>query len=296
MKHTEIITILVVFIMIAAAVAAGTGIFSTDGPGPYEYETIRGQVVTIHGFGLYRHMSSDVAVQGIGQDYVTLFLGVPLLGVALLAARRGSLRGRLFLAGVLGYFLVTYLFYLVMGMYNIMFLVYASLLGMAFFALALTLLGFNPGELLGSFSEKTPVRICGGFLIVNTFSIAFMWLGVVLPPLLDGSIYPADLQHYTTLIVQGLDLGLLLPLSFVSGLLLIRKREMGFLLGPVYLVFLSFLMTALVAKIVAMGLTGVNIMPAVVIIPATAVITITCAALMFRSIRPLKDPEVAGAW
>ncbi len=292
MKHTEIITILVVFIMIAAAAAAGTGIFSTDGPGPYEYETIRGQVVTIHGLGLYRHMSSDVAVQGIGQDYVTLFLGVPLLGVALLAARRGSLRGRLFLAGVLGYFLVTYLFYLVMGMYNIMYLAYVVLLGLTFFALALTLLGFNLNELPGSFSEETPVRICGGFLIANTFSIAVMWLGVVVPPLLDGSIYPLELQHYTTLIVQGLDLGLLLPLSFVSGLLLIRRRETGYLLGPVYLVFLSFLMTALVAKIVAMGLTGVNIMPAVIIIPATALITITCTVLMFRSIRPQANPAV----
>jgi predicted signal transduction protein with EAL and GGDEF domain len=57
--------------------------------------------------------------------------------------------------------------------------------------------------------------------------------------------------------------------------------------------FLSFLMTALVAKIVAMGLTGVNIMPAVIIIPATALITITCTVLMFRSIRPQADPEVA---
>ena len=31
-----------------------------------------------------------------------------------------------------------------------------------------------------------------------------------MPPLLEGSVYPVEVQHYTTLIVQGLDLGLLL--------------------------------------------------------------------------------------
>lgn len=84
------------------------------------------------------------------------------------------------------------------------------------------------------------MRFAEGFLVFNAVAIGLMWLQVVVPPLLDGSIYPAQLQHYTTLIVQGLDLGLLLPLSAVSGVLLMRRTPMGCLLGPVYLVFLSF--------------------------------------------------------
>lgn len=36
--------------------------------------------------------------------------------------------------------------------------------------------------------------------------IGSLWLGVVVPPLVDGSIYPKELQHYTTLVVQGFDL------------------------------------------------------------------------------------------
>jgi hypothetical protein len=57
-------------------------------------------------------MSAEVAPQGIVQDYVTLFLGIPLLFLSLFMANNGSLRGRFLLSGALGYFLVTYLFIL----------------------------------------------------------------------------------------------------------------------------------------------------------------------------------------
>ena len=86
-------------------------------------------------------------------------------------------------------------------------------------------------------------------------------------------------------IVQGLDLGLLLPLSFVTGLLIIKKRPFGYLLAPVYLVFLSLLMTALIAKIIAMGMVGSNIIPSIFIIPLIWIITITCTVLMLREVK-----------
>jgi uncharacterized membrane protein len=107
---------------------------------------------------------------------------------------------------------------------------------------------------------------------------------MIIPPLLDGTIYPDALNHFTTLIVQGLDLGLLLPVCFVSGWLLIKKESLGYLSGTVYLVFLSFLMTALVAKIIAMAINGVNVIPVIFIIPAINLITITCAVLMIKNI------------
>lgn len=112
-----------------------------------------------------------------------------------------------------------------------------------------------------------------------------MWLGVVVPPLLDGSVIPAEVEHYTTLIVQGLDLGLLLPLSFISGQLFIKKKPFGYLLAPVYFVFLSILMMALTAKVVAMGILGQNVIPAIVIIPLFSLISIVCSILILKNIK-----------
>lgn len=47
MKQTKTITILVFCIAAISAVAATLGIFTGQGPGTYEYESIRGQIVII---------------------------------------------------------------------------------------------------------------------------------------------------------------------------------------------------------------------------------------------------------
>ena len=170
-----------------------------------------------------------------------------------------------------------------MAMYNSFFLVYVCLTGLTFFALALNLLSININHLPQFFSNPVPVKFIGGFLIFNALCITLLWLSVIVPPLIDQTIVPLAVQHYTTLTVQAFDLSLFLPISFVSGFLLIKKHKFGFLMAPVYLVFLSLLMTALIAKIVAMANAGVNVMPAIVVIPCIAVISIICAFILLKN-------------
>ncbi len=289
MKKKQIITALVVLIAIFSAIAALFGIFSDAPTGITEYETIRGNTITLYGKGIYGHMPADVAIQGIAQDWITLCLAIPLLLISLVGFLKNSLKARLILTGTVGYFFVTYLFYLNMGMYNIMFLVYAALLGLAFFALLNLLLSFDYAVIGKAFAKSAPAKWAGGFLMFNSIAIAWMWLGIVVPPLIDGTIYPEELFHFTTLVVQGLDLGLLLPLSFVSGYLLFRTTALGLVSGTVYIVFLSLLMTALSAKIVAMALNGVNVIPAVFIIPAFNLLTVWLA---FRIIQTIKGEHL----
>lgn len=284
MRQKKNITILVICMAIVAIVATSIGIFSKEGSGNYQYQSIRGKTVTIYGKGLYRDMSAEVAPQGIAQDYVTLFLGLPLLFISLIKARKGSLRAQYILTGILGYFLVTYLFYLVMGMYNAMFIGYVFLVGTSFFSFIISLLEFDTKQLHFSFSKKAPVKTAGGFLILNSILMALLWLSIVIPPLLNGTIVPVQAEHYTTLIVQGLDLGILLPAAFITGLLFIRKKPFGYLLGPVYLVFLSLLMCALTAKVTAMAILGYNVIPVVFIIPIFTLITIACTVIILRNI------------
>jgi hypothetical protein len=171
-----------------------------------------------------------------------------------------------------------------MAMYNSLFLLYVALTGLSFFALAITLLSIGTDQLFVIFKKTTPVKLIGGFLMFNAISIALLWLGVVVPPLLDKTIVPLAVEHYTTLNVQAFDLSLFLPISFVAGLLLIRRNTYGYLMAPVYLVFLSFLMLALIAKIIAMALAGVNVIPAIFIIPCIAVVSILCGVILFKNI------------
>lgn len=236
-------------------------------------------------------MSADVAVQGIAQDYITLTVAIPLLLISLFYAAKGSLKGRFILAGVLNYFLITYLFYLEMAMYNQLFLVYVLLLSASFFAFLLVLFSFELSGLPSCFKRTTPVRFVGGFLIFNSVMIALLWLGVVVPPLLDGTVVPEAVAHYTTLTVQGLDLALFLPACFIAGYLLIKKERTGYLLATVTVVFLSLLMTALCAKIAAMAHTGVNVVPAVFVIPTITLLSYACTMVMINGLNIHKAKE-----
>ena len=171
MKNKTVISVLVIVVAIMAILAASAGIFSHGGNGLYEYQSIRGKPVTIHGDGLYRDMSADVAIQGIAQDYVTLFLAVPLLLVTLIFSMKGSLRSRFLLAGILNHFLVTYLFYLEIAMYNKMFLAYVILTGTSFFAFVILLLTFDIKKISVLFNANIPVKFIGGFLIFNSITL-----------------------------------------------------------------------------------------------------------------------------
>lgn len=285
MKNQKTISILGVCIAIFAAIASATGIFCTKGPGNYSYQSIRNETINIYGKGLYHHMSADVAIQGIAQDYVTLFLAVPLLLISLVMFRKGFLKARLLLAGVLNYFFLTYLFYMNMAMYNAFFIIYVLLVSFTFFAFILTLIGFDVQSLPAHFNVKTPVKTIGGFLIFLSSSIALLWLQIVITPLLDGTMIPKSVEHYTSLTVQGFDLSIFLPLAFLSGLLLIKKNPFGFLMAPVTFILLSVLMMALVAKIIAMALAGVNVIPVVFIIPTFNILAIVGAYVLFTNIK-----------
>lgn len=285
MRHKKVISILVMLVILASSFAGLYGIFSDEGPGKYSYQSIRGETIEIYGKGLYKHMSAEVAIQGIAQDWVTVFIGVPLLLIALITARKNSLQGKFLLSGVLMYFMLTYLFYTAMGMYNEMFLAYVLLLGCSLFGFIISLFTFDIYALKESITSEKIFRWAGIFLIINSCLIALLWLSVLVPPLINGTLYPEGLHHYTTMIVQGFDLGIFLPMGFVTGFLVLKKNVYGYLFTPIYTIFLSLLMTALVSKIIFMANAGANIIPVIFIMPTIALIAIAFSVDLLRKVK-----------
>lgn len=274
MKHKKFYLIFTILIIIFSSIASVNGILSDDGSDKFNIQSVRGETVSIYGRGLYKHMSSEVAIQGIAQDFITVGIAIPLLIFSLIFFIKGSQRAGLLFAGVTFYFLITYLFYLAMGTYNEMYIAYVILLMCSFFVLIKFLISCNYRKINKLIKPETPVTSAGIFLIINSFMIAFLWLNIIIPPLLNATIYPIELEHYTTLIVQGFDLGLLLPMAFYCGYAMIKKQRFSYVWGTVYFVFLSILMTALFAKIIAMKIEGHNVIPVIFIIPAINLISI----------------------
>lgn len=248
MKGKRTVCMLVFGIVVLAFIATVKGIFSNVGGGSYEFQSIHGQAVLIYGKGLYRNMSAASAPDGIAQDVITLFFGIPLLIISLYFWIKDSLKGKFFLAGTLLYFLFTYLLYMVLTMYNEYFLVYVVLTSLSFFAFLLIMTSFDVEKIYLNFSEKLPTNCIGGFLIFISIAVGMNWLRLIVSPILDGSFIPVTLEHYTTMPVQGFDLAFMLPTAFISGLSLVKKKPFAYLIAPVFIVFLSIMMTALSAK------------------------------------------------
>lgn len=70
-----------------------------------------------------------------------------------------------------------------MAMYNEYFLIFVSLAGLSFYALAILLLSFELKNIRSLFHSDTLVKLPGIFLVINGFNIAFLWLSIVVPPL-----------------------------------------------------------------------------------------------------------------
>lgn len=283
MPSRKAITVITILIALLAIVYTLITLLSQGGGGPQAFTSIHGQMVETWGYGIYQNMSAEVAPQGLAHDVVTLVIGVPLLLIALQWARSGSLRGRVLLAGVLGFFMVTFVFFLMMAMYHDLFLLLVALAGLIFFGFVLAITGLDERELSMHFKESVPNRFFGGFLMFNAVMIGLLWLSVVVPPLLEGTV-PPEVEHYTTLVVQGLDLSILLPASFVSGWLFYHGKSWGYVWAPVYLVFLSLMMTALTAKLIAMSILDVNVVPAIFIIPIFLIVAVIGSVQVLRSI------------
>jgi hypothetical protein len=207
---------------------------------------------------------------------------VPFLLLALAWARRGARAGHLALSGAVTYLFVQYFLYLAMATYNELFLLWVALVLVSSQALVRLLLAAPPSRFAAPSISPRTRRYVGGFLVVNGALIGLLWLQVVVPPLLEGTLYPAGLSHFTTLIVQGFDLALFLPPSLIAGWAYWNGRALGDLLAPVYAVFVSLQMVALLAKITWMSAIGTSAGPALVIIPVLLVGAVIAATSCLR--------------
>lgn len=285
-QYKSVLTIALVLVLLTE-LAVIVGIFGWGGSGKRQIRSVRGENVTLYGVGLYSDMPDEVAPQGIAQDYVTLFVGIPLLLWALIMAQRGSIPSRMFLAGVLAYFVLTYLFWLNMSAYNDFFLIYVVLAGLSIWAFLIVVVHISPKKAKLAAMSRMPRQVAGGFLMLTSLLVAAMWLKVIIPPLLHGS-YPKELYHFTTLVVQGIDLAYFLPFCFVTGLLFLKKSIWGYMFSPIILVFLSLQMLALLTKMVFMLKEGNMVqLPLMVGIGVIFVLAVSLANSCLRSFNKL---------
>jgi hypothetical protein len=279
-------------VAVLALVASGLALFWQDGPRPSAFRTVRGDTVQLYGHGLYQYDTLFFGAGNRGADVVTLFVAVPLLLVCLLLYWRGSLRGRLLLIGILTYFLYVYASLAFGAAYNALFLVYVGLFSASLFALLLTFTSIDHGVFESRLSPRLPSRGPAAFMFASAAVLVVLWLGLGLLPAMISGQPPKLLDSYTTLTTYVLDLGIITPATFVTGLLLMRRKALGYLMAFSLLGIILMLVPTIAAQTVSQLSAGVSLTPGEIVGPVGGfvILGLFAAWVLIALLRPIQEP------
>jgi len=283
MKFQRSISILVLCITLFTLVVCLTGLLSSGGPGTYQLQSINNEPIQIYGTGLYRNDSVSAVAQGKASDLVTLVLGIPLLLLSTYFSRQGSFRGRLILTGTLAYFLYTFMSYSFLWTYNRFFILYVVLMALSLYAFILAMMSFDLHKIAAHFKAELPVKFLGIFQLFLGFALALLWIGRIAPSIISGAV-PVGLEHYTTLVIQAMDLGIVVPAAILSGILLMQRKPFGYLLTSVLIIKGITMLTSLSAMIISMALSHVPMNPLeMMVFPVFNLVAIFCLVLLLKN-------------
>ena len=165
-------------------------------------------------------------------DIITLLVAVPLLIAALWFTQKGSVRCQLVWMGMLGYMAYNFAFYLFGAAFNILFIVYVALFSLSVASLILKLSNLDLHSISLLFSAKTPVKGLIIYLLVIAVMLFAVEMGMISNYLLTG-ILPETIKltGQQTSVVFAMDLSIVVPLLFITAILLWKRLAWGYVLG-----------------------------------------------------------------
>lgn len=283
--YNKKIDFLVILIAFLSTIIATVSLFYTkDFSAGDSIKTISGQTINLYGRGVYKNDSLSMAVQAKGQDLVTLFFGVPFLLYSVKLNKKETLLGRFLLTGALAYFLYAYTIYCFAESYNFLFIGYVAIMGLSFYAFVSCMTTFKLGRINENFNKKIPTKYLGISNIIFALLIGLNWVRRLAPA--EVGKY---LDHYTTLPIQALDLGIVLPTIIFSAIMLMRRHSWGYLLTPIITFKGLTLLIALDAMIIFMIANGVEV--AIADLTIFPLYTLVVAFNFYLIVKNIKDQE-----
>jgi len=268
-----------------AGLAALLGVFARGDGSFVTVTSPRGVTYQMATSGVYAYNSHEVVAEGAGWDVFALFVAVPaLLLVAYLMARR-PFAARLAAIGLFGYCLYQYLEYSMTWAFGPLFPVFIaiyslSLAGIVWFGVETARAG-----VLGHFSSNYPRRSLTALNVTMGSLLALLWIGRITTGL-GGDLAATGIEGETTLVVQALDLGLVVPTALFVAYLVWRGSAAALAIGAAYVVTAVAMSAALVAMMVSASIVNGDIaLPPIVIFGGFTVWAAWIAARIYRGIR-----------
>lgn len=221
---------------------------------------------------IYAQDETYFATQGIAQDFISLFVTVPVLLISFFFARKGSIRARLIWMGMLGYTLYSYILYAFYVHFNSLFLVYAGTLALTLYTLIGAIATTDHSAIRAAIlaQRKNPTRLrrrTAAILFFIAGIFYFLWLSEIIPALLDGVTPQSVLDNgLPTNPVHVLDLTFMLPGLVITGILMLKDKPLAYVIAPIFYGYAAMLGLAIIAMVILLSQQGYPIViPQVVI-------------------------------
>lgn len=207
----------------------------------------------------YSKETASYAAQGIGQDLVNLFIVVPVLLLSAFLAYRKNKVGLFLWSGSVFYIAYSYTIYAFAIHFNTLFIIYCAILGLSFYSFVYFIYKSMKEDVLDWFDESVPVKSISVFLFIIASLFYVLWLSEIIPAIITNST-PSSVTESGLLTnpVHVLDLSICLPALIITGILLIRKNKIAFLLVPAFLSFFIFMAIAIIAMLIVMKIRGLE--------------------------------------
>ncbi len=236
----------------------------------------------------YSHETVNWQAQSIGQDMIDVFLVSPCLLLTSVFAYGNNKIALAIWPGIVLYLTYTFVIYCFAVHFNILFVVYCICLCLSFYSFLYFLLSNYKQYKTTSFEGKPVFRITGIYFIIIAVIFYLLWLAEIIPSVVyhttPQSVSDAGLF---TNPVHVIDLSVVLPAIFISGIILLKKRAAGLFLAPMMLTFLILMDITIVTLVVVMKTRGLgdSLVPAIIM----SVLTILSLALLILFLRNIKQ-------
>ncbi len=256
------------FVAALAGISSALGVFARGDGAFASVTSVRGMTYDMATTGVYAYNANQVVAEGVGWDVFTLVAIVPVTLLTMYFVARASMRARLAAIGLFGYFFYQYLEYAVTWAFGPLFPLFVAIYGLSLIGIVWFSVSVARDDVVRRFSTDFPRRAFVALNVAMAALLVLMWSGRIATGL-SGDLAGAGLFGETTLTVQALDLGLVVPIALLSALLVWRRAPAGYAVAAAYVVTSLTMAAALVAMLVSSGLvSGAMPWPPIVIFAA----------------------------
>ena len=226
--------------------------------------------------------------QSVGQDIANLFFMVPVLLISSILASKNYRRAKLIWAGAMVTNIYAFAIYCFALHFNFLFLAYCAVLGLSVYSLLYFGRNHFKEDFAGWFSQKVPTKSIGVFLIVIAGLFLTLWLSIDIPATINNKASQEIVKNGLMINpVHVLDYSFYLPLTIISGILIIKKKSPGYFLAPVVLVF-SICTNVNIISLTVVGYYK-NVVETLNLVFIFLLITLICLLFLWLSLRAISQ-------